>query len=335
MVEFLIGQARFVGGSDLRARKLVGPISIISIALVVALAAFPAAAVDRIKGDFWTYAMSMGVSGISANGTVTYTYADQDRITVGGTSYDVNVMRISGGASGSIDFLGFEASVTLGGYVYETQSGMALVKNDVFMWTNLTFGTGSFQIVSRAESETLTSYSPALMSGFSPSSTGPGDSWSETVTATTTTTNWVNGTMQGSPGTETGTLAFNFVVASAKETVTTPAGKFEALKITATDSDGNSVVYWWSSDAKNFVKEDTYEQGSSTPVATLLLKDYNAGSSVSLTLIVAVGGIFLLVALVALALVILKMRKPLQPSPGQPGMLHERPPTPSRDSPGQ
>ncbi len=335
MVEFLVGQARFVGGSDLRARKLVGPISILSIALVVALAAFPAAAVERSRGDFWTYTMSMGVSEISANGTTTYTYVDQDRITVGGTSYDVNVMKISGGASGSIDFLGFEASLTLGGYVYETQSGMALVKNDLFMWTNLTFGTGSFQIVSRAESEIQTTYSSALMSGFDPSSTGPGDSWSETVTETTTTTNWVNGTMQGSPDTETGTLTYNFVVASAKETVSTPAGKFESLRITATDSDGNWVVYWWSADAKNFVKEDTYEQGSSTPVVTLLLKDYNAGSSVSLTLIVAVGGIVLLVALVVLALVMLKRGKPLQQSPGQPGMPYQRPTSPPRAPPGQ
>ena len=335
MAEFLIGQAGFVGGSDLRARKSVGPISIVSIALVVVLAAFPAAALDRSRGDFWTYTMSMGVSEISANGTTTYTYVDQDRITVGGTSYDVNVMKISGGASGSVDFLGFEASLTLGGYVYETQSGMALVKNDLFMWTNLTFGTGSFQIVSRAESEIQTTYSPALISGFSPSSTGPGDSWSETVTETMTTTNWVNGTMQGPPDTKTGISTYNFVVASAKEIVTTPAGKFESLKITATDIDGNSVVYWWSADAKNFVKEDTYEKGSPNPVVTLLLKDYNAGSSVSFTLIVAMGGIVLLVALVVLALVMLKMRKPLQPSPGRSGMKYERPPSPPRAPPGQ
>ena len=319
----------------MRARRFVGPISVVSIALVVALAAFPAAALDRSRGDFWTYTMSMGVSEISANGTTTYTYVDQDRITVGGTSYDVNVMKISGGASGSVDFLGFEASLTLGGYVYETQSGMALVKNDLFMWTNLTFGTGSFQIVSRAESEIQTTYSPALISGFSPSSTGPGDSWSETVTETTTTTNWVNGTMQGPPDTKTGILTYNFVVASAKEIVTTPAGKFESLKITATDIDGNSVVYWWSADAKNFVKEDTYEKGSPNPVVTLLLKDYNAGSSVSFTLIVAMGGIVLLVALVVLARVMLKMRKPLQPSPGRPGMKYERPPSPPRAPPGQ
>jgi hypothetical protein len=141
--------------------------------------------------------------------------------------------------------------------------------------------------------------------------------------------------MQGPPDTKTGILTYNFVVASAKEIVTTPAGKFESLKISATDIDGNSVVYWWSADAKNFVKEDTYEKGSPNPVVTLLLKDYNAGSSVSFTLIVAMGGIVLLVALVVLALVMLKMRKPLQPSPGRPGMKYERPPSPPRAPPGQ
>jgi len=327
-------------GVDSRMNRMIAPTSIVCVLLVIALAALPAAAVDRSKGDYWTYAMSFdvmgfGTSGISANGTMTYTCVDQDTITIGGTPYDVNVMRVSGGGSGGVDFLGFEASLILGGYIYETLNGMALAKVDIITWTNMTFGTGAFQLSSRTEIETMTTYSPPLLSGFDPSTVGLGDSWAETVVSSTTTTEWINGTTLGTHDSETGTLTYTNVVASAKETVTTEAGKFESLKITSTDNYGNSVVYWWSSEAQNFVKEDTYENGTATPVATMVLKDYNTGSSVSLALVAALGGIVLVAALVVLALVLLKKRKPLQPSPYQPGMPYQPPPSPPPVLPGR
>jgi hypothetical protein len=244
-------------------------------------------------------------------------------------------MRISGGASGGVDFLGFEMSVTLGGYLYETLDGMALAKADMTTWTNMTFGTGTFQLLSRTEIETMTTYYPPLLSGFDPSTARLGDTWTETVESSTTTTEWINGTMQGTPALDSSILTYTNVVAFAKETVITEAGTFETLRITSTDSDGNSVVYWWSSKAQNFVKEDTYEQGSATPVMTVVLKDYNTGSSISIALVAALGGIVLAVALVVLALVLLKKRRPFQPSPYQPGMPYPPPPTPPPVLPGQ
>lgn len=320
--------------------RAIGPISIACIAFVIILSASPAAAVDRSKGDYWTYTMSLGsidfgVPGIDTNGTITYTCVDQDTVSVGGTSYSVNIMRVSGGASGGVDFLGIEASASLGGYVYETQTGIAIVKNDLFFWMNLSIGSGSFQIASRTETENSASYSPPLLSGFDPSSVKPGDSWTETVLSNTTTTEWVNGTMQGTPVAKTVAITFTNVVASAKETVSTEAGDFETLRITSTDNDGNSVVYWWSSEVRNFVKEDTYEQGSTTPVTTMVLKDYKIGSAISLALVASVGGAVLLVALVVLALVLLKRRKPSQPSAYQPGMPRAPPHSPPPGPPGQ
>jgi hypothetical protein len=325
---------------ELRMNRMIAPTSVVCVSLVIALAAFPAAAMDRSKGDYWTYTMSFdatgfGASGINANGILTYTCVDQDTITIGGTSYDVNVMRVSGGASGGVGFLGLEVSSTLGGFIYETLDGMALAKGDLFAWTNMTFGTGTFQLSSRAEIETMTTYYPPLLSGFNPSTVGLGDTWTETVESSTTTTEWINGTMQGIPAFETGILTYTNVVASARETVTTEAGTFEAFRITSTDSDGNSVVYWWSSKAQNFIKEDTYEPGSATPVMTMVLKDYNTGSSVSLALVAALGGIVLVVALVVLALVLLKRRKPFQPSPYRPEMPYPPPPSPPPVPPGQ
>ncbi|MBU1878090.1 MAG: D-alanine--D-alanine ligase [Chloroflexi bacterium] len=106
-------------------------------------------------------------------------------------------MKVSGAVTGSVGFLGFSASAALGGHVYETRDGMAVVKDDAIVWTNISLGTGSFQLVTRSELEILSTYSPPLMNGFNPSHTAPGDSWSETVDITTTSTTWLNGTMQG------------------------------------------------------------------------------------------------------------------------------------------
>jgi hypothetical protein len=308
-------------GTELKRKRVLGLICLACIAWVIGVAAHPAAATDRVNGDYWTYDASATVpllfTNVVVNGTTTYTCVDQSTLDIGGTSYPVNVMKISGGKSGAADFMGTQVSMTLGGYVYETQEGMGIAKSDVFTWMNTTIGTSSFPLVYRNVTEVSTTYTPAVLSGFRPSTVDAGDSWVETVASTTTTTKRVNGTMQGSPDTQTETLAFNFVAAASKEIVTTPAGKFEALRITATVSDGNSVVYWWSSEVQNFVKEDTYEAGSATPVATMILKDYEIGSAVNLALVAAMGGIALAVALVVLALVLLKKRKLVQYRPPQ------------------
>jgi len=320
-------------GGRLRMITMIALTSVVCTLLMTALVAAPAAAADRSNGDYWTYTMTldvsgMGSSGIHANGTLTYTNVGRDAVTIGGNTYDVNVMRISGGSSVGVDFLGFEASLTLGGYIYETRNGIALAKADMLTWTNLTFGTGDFQLSSKTETETTSTYSPPLLSGFNPSTVEPGDSWTETVEFSTATSKWINGTMLGTPTLDTGTLTYTNVVSSAKETVTTEAGTFETIRITSTDSDGNSVVYWWSSKAQNFVKEDTYEYGSSAPETTMVLKDYSTGSSISLALVASLGGIVLVASLVVLALVLLKKRKPFQPATYQP------PPSPPPVPPG-
>ena len=330
MAVFLTQKEFLSRGAALKVNRVQGMVCLACIIWVIGIAAHPAAAADRVNGDYWTYDASATVpilfANVAVNGITTYTCVDQSTLEIEGTSYPVNVMKISGGKSGSADYMGTQVSVTLGGYVYETQEGMGTAKSDIFTWMNTTIGSSSFPLVYRNETEVSTRYTPAMLSGFRPSTLDAGDSWVETVASTTTTTKWVNGTMQGSPDTQSETLAFNFVAGSSMETVTTPAGKFEALRITATVSDGNSVVYWWSSEVQNFVKEDTYEAGSATPVATMVLKDYEIGSAVNLALVAAMGGIALTVAFVVLALVLLKKRKLMQYQPPQ---------SPPPDEPGQ
>lgn len=320
--------------------SIIAPTSVACVLLMVSLAAAPAAAVDRRNGDFWTYTMSFdlpdfGSSGITTNGTLTYTCVDQDTVTVGGISYDVNVMRISGGTSGSVDFLGFEASLTLGGYVYETVDGMATAKSDMITWTNMSFGLGTFQISSRTETETSTEYSPPLLLRFDPSKVELGDTWTEIVQSTSTTTSWVNGTVSGTPSSDSSTLTYSNVVSSARETLTTEAGTFETIKITSTDNDGDSEVYWWSPVVQNFVREDTYAQGSTSPVMTMALKDYSTGSSVNMILVVALGGAVLAVAIAVLIVVLIMRRRPINPSAYPPGMPDTPPSNQPQPPPGQ
>ncbi len=275
------------------------------------------AAVERSSGDFWTYDITLNVEGFNVNGTITYEFVGTDSVTLNGTSYDVNVMSISGGAVQSVSFFDFEVSAALGGTVLETKDKMALVKDDLFMWINMTLGSGTFQLVTRMKTEINTTYSPPLLSGFDPGKTKPGDSWTETVSATTTTTEWENGTMVGAPEISTDSTAFDFSVDSAMQSVTTPAGKFDCLKITAVGA-GDTVVYFWSDKAGNYVKEDSYQGGSSTPFSSMTLKDYRSSSGVAMITFIAVGGVVLVVALVVLALVVIKKKKQVSyPPPPQ------------------
>jgi len=314
-----------------------GSFGVVCLLAVMSVGVGPASAVSRVSGDFYTYSMSMDLSGVDASGTVTYSFEGLGTISVNGQAYDVNIMKVSGAVTGSVGFLGFSASAALGGHVYETRDGMAVVKDDAFMWTNISLGTGSFQLVTRSELEILSTYSPPLMKGFTPSHTAPGDSWSETVSTTTTSTMWLNGTMQGSPSTDTEQITFSFVAASSMESVTTPAGTFDTIRITATDDSGGSSVFWWSSDVANFVKQQDFSEGSSQPDVSMTLTDYNRGASPSAILFIGIGLVVALFAVIVLVVVLLMRRRPGQPIPYQPGMPVPQPyapPLPGPPSPG-
>ena len=310
-----------------------GSFGVVCLIAVMSVGVGPASAVSRVSGDFYTYSMSMDLSGVDASGTVTYSFEGLGTISVNGQSYDVNIMKVSGAVTGSVGFLGFSASATLGGHVYETRDGMAVAKDDAFMWTNISLGTGSFQLVTRSELEISSIYSPPLMKGFTPSHTAPGDSWSETVNTTTTSTMWLNGTMQGSPSTDTEQVTFSFVAAPSMESVTTPAGTFDTIRITATDDSGDSSVFWWSSDVANFVKQQDFSEGSSQPDVSMILTDYNHGASPSAILFIGIGLAVALFAVIVLAVVLMMRRRPGQPIPYQPGMPVPQPYAPSPQGP--
>lgn len=308
--------------------------SVFVLTAILAFGSMHASAMSRHSGDFWTYDvtadMSGLMSGVSVTGSITYEFAGQDTIMIEGASYEVNVMRVHGDIAGSMDFLGFEAEAAIGGYVYETTDGWAIVRADIHNWLNISMGTGSFSIVTRSELQVAAVFSPPLLSEFDPETKGPGDSWSETVTVDTTTTEWLNGTVVDGPDSDSSTMTYSLSVASTMMSATTPAGTFETLQVTATGDDGTRVVYWWSDLAGNFVKAEAYEEGSTQPLVTATLADYNRGGGLSTTLIIAAGVGVLLLAIVVLLVVLLLRSRPGPPAPYPPVTPQPPPPPPGR-----
>jgi hypothetical protein len=330
----------------MKAVARIGYAVVVCLLVVMSIEVVPASAVMRSSGDFFTYSISMDLTGLNdsitmnlkglnATGSVTYSFLGADTLSVNGQSYDVNVMTVSGSASASFSLLSI--SGTLGGHVYETQEGTGIVRDDAIMWLNTSIGTGSFQIVNRSETETVSTYSPPLLSGFSPSQTGPGDSWVETVDVTTQSETWINGASQGTSTPDTEQITVSYVAASGIESVSTPAGKFDTLRITATDSNGGSIVYWWSSDIGNFVKQEESGESALDVNINMILTDYNHVSSPSAILFIGIGLVVALFAVIVLVVVLLMRRRPGQPIPYQPGMPVPQPyapPPPGPPSPG-
>lgn len=298
----------------MRSRKLlcVLVVSLVSIALLGL--ASPAAAVDRNKGDFYEYEMNMDMMGITGPATMTYKYSGTDTITVNGTEYEVNKMKITGEMSMDLGIFGGNVSAAVSGYVYETRAGMGMVKDDMIINASMNMGVITVPVMM----ELVQLYSPPLLSGFDPGETQAGDTWTETVNVTSTMSYLQGSTFPSSPETDTYQMVYAVVVSSQTEQVTVKAGTFECLRITSTDQDGNREVQWWSSDVGNFVKEESYEAGAVTASSSMELVDYGHGSS--MMLIVAIGGAILLIVVVAIVALMLMRRRPIQPVPYQPGI---------------
>jgi len=307
---------------DLMMGKLLKTILIcaLSFAVIMPATAIDARALARSSGDYWTWDVSTTSDGVDVTGTLTFTYDGRDTLSVNGTSYEVNVMSISGALNGSTTLLGMPLvlNATLSGTIYELRDSLATVKEDTFTWSNLTWGTGGFVVVIRTETEVMTSNSPPQLSGFEPDTSGPGDSWNEASNTTTVTTTWSNGTMQ-SQTTTYDRVSTSVVIASSEVSVSTPAGTFDAMRITATDADGNYEVYHYSDRVRNFVKIETYDVGSTAPSLTLQLSSYHSSKPPSSTaILLMVVGIAIAVLAIIVILVLMTRRRGRTPQPVQP-----------------
>ena len=287
-----------------------------------------ASALTHSNGDYWTWETSTTMQGVDVHGNMTYGFDGRDSISVNGTSYDVNIMRISGTLSGSTTFLGLPLimNVTLGGSVFEMRDSLSIVKEDRFVWMNVSRGTSGFMITNRSEIETISSYYPPTMLQFHPGESGPGDSWTDAFNVTTITTTWSKGTVQNQVTTYDH-MSYSVLIASSTSNVNTPAGNFEALRITSTDSDGNYEVNSYSDEVKNIIKYEAYESGSTTPSMSMSLSSYHISKPGSLSTMV-IAGIGIIAAVVALIVILALMmrRRGRTPQPAQPIVPPPAPP---------
>ncbi len=287
-----------------------------STALVASVLAFacvagsvPAAALSRVDGQFWTYDLSMNVLGLNATGTVSYDLSGRDKIIVGGSTHDADIYTIRGNLSASGYLYGVPYSVTamLEETRYNPSGHVSVLEEDTEQWTNASVQAATPLLLARIDEQSISTWTPAYMSGFDPDTTGRGDSWDEQVTLTTKVIR--NGTELLN---SSGPINYHFVIGQLTESVTVGAGTFEALRITATSGQGGQVIYWWSSKAQAFVLEKHFGPMNSAPTKILSLSSYNLQAGSGLLIPIIVGAAIVAVAVVILGF-LLNARKPKGP----------------------
>ncbi len=297
---------------DLLARVTGAFAFLIVVSLMVL--AVPVSAIDRSDGGYWTYDMGMDFEGVELTGSITYAFEDTDELTVGSESYEVNVMKISGSASGSINLTGSpkEYSMNFGGYSYDSVDGIATVKEDIFMWANISWGTAPLVITSSTEEEITTVYSPPLLSGYDVETTGTGDSWNETIDTATTTTTWLNGTTDA-VSSNSGQMIYSVVIAADEEEKTVGDSTYSTMRITVTDESGNREIYWYSKDVGGYVAIYSYSYAEATPYSTVDLTEFEHSTGAERLVLVIIGaGVAIAVIVVAVVLLlIMRRRKPV------------------------
>lgn len=267
---------------------------------------FTVAAVDRVSGQFWTYDASMMINGSNATGTISYSLSGRDTLESNGTSYDADVLTITGNLSSTSSLFGTTYSLrsTVGGTRHVIAGGMAAIQDDMGFWTDMSVGSPPSQLLARVRTESILNYSPPYLLKFDPATARPGDSWRETITLSTTTI--VNGTAISSAAHR---VTYSVVISSSTEDVTVGAGTFETLRLTSTDSSGARDVLWWSSKADTFVLEKRYDPLSSTPGTIMSLREYEASTGGVTLIAILLGSVVIGVAILILVMILRARRR--------------------------
>jgi len=277
----------------------------------------PVQATGRSEGDYWMYAMSMNLDDVILDGTMKMELQEIDTITVAGSAYEVYVIGVEGSLSGSAEVTGSEVTMTVNmtGFTYELVSSIATVKNDLNMVADSSIAFDGLTISTTIESQSVVTNSPPQLSGFDLETSGPGDSWDETILESSTETTWQDGVITDQDSSED-SVTYSIAIAGSLDSVTTDAGTFECLRITVSEIGGGTDILWYSSEVQYFVKEEMYEPGDTNPVMTVELTEYGDGGFTLMILIVVIGVVVLLVAVAILIVLLSRRRQPAQPVPG-------------------
>ncbi len=280
-----------------------------SLVFACVVSSVPAAALDRVDGQFWTYDLSTALLGLNATGTISYRLSGHDMVTVANTSYESDLYTVTGNLSASSYLFGVPYTVTstLQGTRYETRGQASVLMEDMRQWTDASLESAPPELLVRVIESVNTTYVPAYMAGFDSADLRLGSSWEEHISIRTVV---VENDTQVHSSAELAT--YQFAVAGTTESVVVPAGTFDTVRITSTDDHGGRIVYWWSSNAQGFVLEKHYEPLASEPGTILSLRSFDARSSGGLLIPLVVGASVVAVAIVILV-ILLNARKPKGP----------------------
>jgi hypothetical protein len=300
--------------------RLTGVMTVVTVTMLFAMmGCVRAGGIDRANGDFWTYDMSTTVTvmGLELNvsGSVSYVYKGQSMVSVGEKALPANDISVEGSLEGPVLMLGRNlgsAEVLMTGTQYELRGSIGVLKENITYTTDVTVHAGLVSFAYNTETQTIVTTDPPLLAGFDPEGTHLGDTWTQEVILNSTVISWNNGSVVNST-TEDADLTYSASVASSIESVSTSAGIFSAMRITASDGNGNTDIFWWASEVDNFVKHEVYLNYSTAPTLTLELSDYGTKGTAFPTAFVVLGGAVFLIAVAVLAMVLLRSRRPKRP----------------------
>lgn len=306
-----------------KARRMATIATVVLLSIVLGFASALALGIGHTHGDYWTYDMSSAVdvigTEVDVSGQVTYTFEEQRSLILSGSDYDTNVLDIKGSLSGPIQLLGqtnASAVFVTNGIQYEDRKYTGVLERDLTLLGSVTYTAGPISFTDNIRYQENVTTVPSVLSGFDPASIRLGDSWTRTVTTTMTSTTWqnqvlVNTTIFTQP------FTYDVQVASSLVQLETPAGTFDTVKITASAGGGDLEVFWWSSDVRNFVKQEVHENGSTVPSLSLNLTDHGFKSTGFGLLVPIIGVAMLAFAVIVLLVVFMRKKQPPEPTPDQ------------------
>lgn len=282
----------------------------------LASAAAPSGAVLRTSGEYWTYELTTAITLDSAtvpvNGSVTYRCDGERALTINGTEVQVLALSVEGELDGTSAWMGqaVRAHVVLEGSSYESLASAGKVKEETTLWVSGSIGSGDFFTAVDLEARSTEVYSPGWLQEFHPEQALPGATWVEVVLVDSSSSTERMGTVVQSYH-ESFTESLSVSISHFVDTVATPAGEFDALKLTVVSDRGGMDIYWWSGEVGNFVRHEAYDSGSGSPSLTMVLKEFGSarrGAEMLAAVLVGVGAAAL--ASVVLASVLFSKRRP-------------------------
>ncbi|MDH3365056.1 MAG: hypothetical protein OEM29_03510 [Thermoplasmata archaeon] len=289
------------------------PRSIITAAMAAFLLCVCAHSSALAEGDEWssqerwTFTIDTVIEEVPVSGTMTYDRVGEEALSVGDTSYQVDVFRITGSFDGvSLPLgVGSSASGVYDGYIYQTIGTPAVVMREMTTIVNITSYSGTLQLAEQVQMIETICYLPPFMSGFAPLSVEQDDRWNETVEVIQVIS-FHNGTASLDDETVVATR-MEFSVDSVDEPVETEAGVFECIRLFVSQ-DSTAEIIWYSSDVCMSVRTERYDNSSAEPVFVAELSSYQSydDSDHSMLLLVAVGVVVSATALAITGIIAMK-----------------------------